>query len=111
MFDKLWSAHVVAEEADDETLLYVDRCLIHEGARHAFEKLARDGHAVWRPKQIIGFADHYAPTVNRAAGLAGIADPKIRDMLALMAANTAAHGIPCFGIDDPRHGILHVVGP
>ena len=111
MFDKLWQRHVIAEEADGETLVYVDRCLVHEGARHAFEKLERDGHAIWNPKQVIGFADHYAPTRNRDAGLDGIADPKIRNMLELMAINMARYDIPYFGLDDPRQGVLHVVSP
>ena len=39
LFDKVWDSHVVAQE-EDETLLYVDRCLIHEGSRHTFDTLA-----------------------------------------------------------------------
>jgi homoaconitase/3-isopropylmalate dehydratase large subunit len=31
LFDKVWEKHIVAQE-EDETLLYVDRCLIHEGS-------------------------------------------------------------------------------
>ena len=36
MFDKIWERHAILEE-DDETLLYVDRCLLHEGSSHTFE--------------------------------------------------------------------------
>ena len=39
MFDKVWDMHAIERTADGDTLLYVDRALIHEGARHAFDML------------------------------------------------------------------------
>src|SRR4051812_47265723 len=42
LFAKVWDGHVVAEQ-EDETLLYVDRCLIHEGSRHTFDTLRERG--------------------------------------------------------------------
>ena len=38
LFDKLWDAHVVSEQ-NGETLLYVDRHLLHDGSFHAFDAL------------------------------------------------------------------------
>ncbi len=32
-------------------------------------------------------------------------------MIATLQENTARHGISCFGLDDPRQGIVHVIGP
>jgi 3-isopropylmalate/(R)-2-methylmalate dehydratase large subunit len=32
-------------------------------------------------------------------------------MIATLERNTAAHGIACFGMGDPRQGIVHVIGP
>ncbi len=110
MFDKIWHRHVVAEEAG-ELLLYVDRALIHEGSSHAFVALAAQGQAVFRPRQIFAFNDHYVPTSGRDRGSAGIANPEIRNMVLKLASNTARHGIALFGIDDPRQGILHIVPP
>jgi 3-isopropylmalate/(R)-2-methylmalate dehydratase large subunit len=111
MFDKIWDSHVVATAEGGETLLYIDRCLIHEGSRHAFQMLKERGLNVARPQQIIACSDHYVPSKNRALGLAGIADEKIRGMVELLEANTSEHGIDLFGLHDPRQGILHVVGP
>jgi 3-isopropylmalate/(R)-2-methylmalate dehydratase large subunit len=111
MFDKIWDRHVVATAEGGETLLYIDRCLIHEGSRHAFQMLKERGLPVARPQQIIACSDHYVPTQNRALGLDGIADEKIRGMVELLEANTNTHGINLFGLHDPRQGILHVVGP
>jgi 3-isopropylmalate/(R)-2-methylmalate dehydratase large subunit len=73
--------------------------------------LKERGLPVARPAQVVACSDHYVPTQNRALGLAGIADEKIRGMVELLAANTAEHGIALFGMDDDRQGILHVVGP
>jgi 3-isopropylmalate/(R)-2-methylmalate dehydratase large subunit len=111
MFEKVWDRHVVAVAEGGETLLYIDRCLIHEGSRHAFQMLAERGLAVARPKQVVACSDHYVPTTNRALGVSGIADDKIRGMVELLETNTAAHGIDLFGMHDARQGILHVVGP
>ena len=38
IFDKIWDSHVVTE-VKGETLVYVDRLLIHEGSRHSFSML------------------------------------------------------------------------
>ena len=35
LFDKVWDSHVVTE-VEGETLVYVDRLLVHEGSRHSF---------------------------------------------------------------------------
>ena len=32
-------------------------------------------------------------------------------MMTSFARNSAAHGFLSFGIDDPRQGIVHVIGP
>lgn len=111
MFEKIWDRHVVATAEGGETLLYIDRCLIHEGSRHAFQMLQERGLPVARPKQVVACSDHYVPSKNRALGLAGISDEKIRGMVELLEANTREHGIMLFGMHDPRQGILHVVGP
>ncbi len=111
MFEKIWDRHVVATAEGDQTLLYVDRCLVHEGSRHAFEMLEERGLEVARPQQIIACSDHYVPTRNRALGLAGINDPEIRGMVELLERHTAQHGVRLYGMHDDRQGIMHVVGP
>ena len=46
LFDKIWERHTVDSSAQGDTLLYVDRCLIHEGSSHAFDKLHADGQTI-----------------------------------------------------------------
>src|SRR5829696_6397249 len=108
LFDKLWRSHEVVTREDGATLLWVDRHFIHEGSFHAFDQLTALGAGVARPDLTFGIADHYVPTRARSAG---IPDGDIRRMVAGLSANAAAHRIALFGLDDPRQGIVHVVGP
>ncbi len=112
LFDKVWSNHIVAHE-EDETLLYVDRCLIHEGSRHTFDTLHERGLSVAHPNKVFAFSDHYIPTDPqiRARGIASVPDQEIRNMIELLSRNTAEYGIAKFGWGDERQGILHVAGP
>ena len=76
LFDKIWESHVVAENDDGTTLLYIDKHLIHEVTSWTgFEKMAEDGRPVRRPDATLGVPDHSIPTRNRAAGVDGIGDP------------------------------------
>ena len=110
MFDKIWDRHTITQQGE-ETLLYVDRCLIHEGSRHSFDQIRQNAHTIAEPSKVFAFSDHYVPTINRDKGIAGIADPEIRGMIELLASNTKEHGIKLFGFDSPGQGILHVAGP
>ncbi|MEM9763244.1 MAG: 3-isopropylmalate dehydratase large subunit [Pseudomonadota bacterium] len=107
MFAKLWEAHEVLRREDGVSLLWVDRHLVHEGSHHAFAKLAERGLSVSHPELTIGVADHYAPT----RGDPRSTDPAIARMIRTLTENTARHGIRCFGLGDPRRGIVHVMGP
>jgi 3-isopropylmalate/(R)-2-methylmalate dehydratase large subunit len=107
LFAKVWARHQVVQRADGACLLWVDRHLVHEGSHHAFRKLAERGLMVARPDLTIAVVDHYAPTRGRA----NLSDPAIRRMIETLGENTKLHGIECFGLDDPRQGIVHVIGP
>lgn len=110
MFEKIWNAHVILEE-EGESLLYVDRALIHDGSSHEFANLDKNGRRVARPVQVFAFSDHYAQTTGRELGIGGIPSAEIRQMAERVVTNTDRHGIRHFGLDDPVQGILHVVPP
>ncbi len=105
LLDKLWDAHEILRREDGTSLLWVDRHLVHEGSHHAFAKIAERGVAVAEPGLTFGVADHYAPTRG------GPASDAIARMIDTLASNTEKYGITCFGLDDPRQGIVHVIGP
>jgi 3-isopropylmalate/(R)-2-methylmalate dehydratase large subunit len=106
--DKLWSAHEILRRDDGDSLLWVDRHYVHEGSFHAFAKLGDRGAKVAEPELTLAVADHYVPT---RAPRRAIANPEIARMVDQLEANTTEHGIKLFGLDDPRQGIVHVVGP
>ncbi|MGR3782291.1 MAG: 3-isopropylmalate dehydratase large subunit [Albimonas sp.] len=108
LFDKIWDRHVVHEREDGQSLLWIDRHFVHEGSHHAFAKLRERGARVARPELTIGIADHYVPTRTRDLGRA---EPQIADMVRRLEANTAEQGVRLFGLNDPRQGIVHVMGP
>src|SRR5262245_11342374 len=108
MFDKIWSRHVVADGPGGQTLLYIDRHLLHEGAVPAFQRLRRSGRPIRRPTAMVATADHYVPTVNRGAP---IPDEEIRGMEAALDRATRELGITYFSPTDGRQGIVHVIGP
>ena len=108
LFDKLWDAHAILTRDDGETLIWVDRHFVHEGSHHAFAMLKQREARVAQPELTIGVADHYVPTRNRSAG---IADAGIRRMVGQLEDNCRQHGIQLFNLNDPRQGIVHVIGP
>ena len=62
MFEKIWDRHVVAEGPGGQTLLYIDRLLLHDGSTPALTRLRRSGRAVRRPQGLVATTDHYVPT-------------------------------------------------
>ena len=111
LFEKIWNAHVIEQGSADDALLHVDQNFLHEGAFLAFAALRKEGRTVRRPKQQFAVADHYVPTLGREAGIAGVTDPEVRGLIDLLEQNAAWGGIDFAGIDDPRQGIVHVIGP
>lgn len=107
LFDKVWSAHEIARQDGGESLLWVDRHFVHEGSFQGFDQVKARGGKVAEPSLTFGVADHYVPTRNRPA----IANPEIARMVEQLNENTRANGVTLFGLDDPRQGIVHVVGP
>jgi 3-isopropylmalate/(R)-2-methylmalate dehydratase large subunit len=109
LYDKLWQAHVVREEAGGNALLYIDRHLVHEvTSPQAFEGLRLAGRQPWRADSVLAVPDHNVPTENRAAG---IADPVSRAQVETLESNVAAFGLKFFPMGDLRQGIVHVIGP
>jgi 3-isopropylmalate/(R)-2-methylmalate dehydratase large subunit len=109
LFEKVWRSHSILERPDGQTLLYIDRHLIHDGYQPAFEFLHDRGLRPRAPHRIFGTPDHYVPTSHR--NVVQIADPERRHMVQDLADNSAAEGITMFGLDDRRQGIVHVIGP
>ena len=107
LIDKLWNAHAITTREDGQTLLFIDRHILHEGSFHAFNQLRERGAKIARPDLTFGIADHYVPT--RAASTA--ANPEAAGMIEQLARNGRDYGFLSFGQFDPRQGIVHVAMP
>ncbi|HNQ76163.1 MAG TPA: 3-isopropylmalate dehydratase large subunit, partial [Pseudothauera hydrothermalis] len=107
---KLWSSHVVHQEADGTALIYIDRHLVHEvTSPQAFEGLKLAGRKPWRVSSIVATADHNTPTDHWEEG---IKDPVSRQQVETLDANIREVGaLAYFPFKDPRQGIVHVIGP
>jgi 3-isopropylmalate/(R)-2-methylmalate dehydratase large subunit len=109
LYDKLWDAHVVRENEDGTCLLYIDRHLVHEvTSPQAFDGLRLAKRPVWRVDSILAVPDHNVPTTGRERG---IDDPVAREQIATLDENCREFGLTEFRMDDPRQGIVHVIGP
>ncbi|MBS9404232.1 3-isopropylmalate dehydratase large subunit [Halomonas sp. TRM85114] len=114
LYDKLWSQHLVKERDDGTALIYIDRQLLHEvTSPQAFEGLRLAGRKPWRLDANLATPDHNVPTTlkERAEGNAGIKDPTSLIQVQTLDDNCVEFGIEEYKINDPRQGIVHVVGP
>jgi 3-isopropylmalate/(R)-2-methylmalate dehydratase large subunit len=112
LYDKVWDAHLVGQRADGQSMVYIDRHLLHEvTSPQAFEGLKLAGRKPWRIDANLATPDHNVPTDNRAAGLDGITDLIAREQVVTLDNNCREYGITQFDILDPRQGIVHVIGP
>ena len=109
LFEKIWYRHVVHQRDDGECLLYVDYHLVQDGSAPGFEMLRQKGLPVRMPKRTFGTPDHYIPTIGR--DLSTMADPEKRAMAQALENDCREAGIPFFGLQDARQGIIHVVAP
>jgi len=109
IFEKIWDSHVILTNDEGQSLLYVDRHYCHDGSFHAFDMLSESGRKVLRPDLTFGIPDHYVGTKSKDRQ--DFADDERRAVVETVEKNAAEFGINLFGLDDPRQGIAHVVGP
>jgi len=109
LYDKIWDKHVVRQNDDGTHLIYIDRHLVHEvTSPQAFEGLELAGRKVRRPDLTLAVPDHNVPTSDRAGG---IANKESRIQVETLMENCAKNDVPVYGMNDPRQGIVHIIGP
>ncbi len=108
LYDKLWDDHIVHNNSDGSVLIYIDRQLIHEvTSPQAFEGLRLNGRKPWRLNANLAVPDHNVPTHHRGQ----VDDPVAKLQLDTLDNNCKETGITKFAMNDPRQGIVHVIGP
>ena len=109
LYDKIWENHLVHEQNDGTTLIYVDRHLVHEvTSPQAFEGLRLQKRKVRRPELTLAVPDHNVPTTDRTKG---IDDEESRIQVETLRSNCKEFNIKLFDVNDKRQGIVHIIGP
>jgi len=109
LYDKIWENHLVHEQNDSTTLIYVDRHLVHEvTSPQAFEGLRLQKRKVRRPEFTLAVPDHNVPTTDRTKG---IDDEESRIQVETLRNNCKDFGVTLFDVNDKRQGIVHIIGP
>jgi len=109
LYDKIWNEHLVHQQDDGTSLLYIDRHLIHEvTSPQAFEGLRILKRKVRQPNLTLAVADHNVPTTDRSKGIDDI-ESKIQ--IETLERNCKEFDIELFGMNDKRQGIVHIIGP
>jgi len=109
LYDKIWEEHLVHEQPDGTSLIYVDRHLVHEvTSPQAFEGLRLQKRRVRRPELTLAVPDHNVPTTDRSKG---IDDEESKIQVDTLRNNCKEFGVELFDVNDKRQGIVHIIGP
>jgi len=109
LFDKIWDSHVVQSIKGGPDVIYIDRHFIHEvTSPQAFDGLRKRKLQVYRPSRTIATADHNIPTKEQDKP---IKNEVSRHQVETLEKNCREFNIEYFGINNPKNGIVHVIGP
>jgi 3-isopropylmalate/(R)-2-methylmalate dehydratase large subunit len=116
MFEKIWEAHVVRENPGEDTILYIDRHLVHEATSpQAFEGLRLANRKVRRADATIAVLDHNVPTTPILPGKLRSEMPAVDQsstiQIATLEKNAREFGVTLFDLNDIRQGIVHIIAP
>lgn len=108
LYDKIWDSHLVTNLPEGDSLLYIDRHLIHEvTSPQAFEGLRLTKRKVRKPNLTFATMDHNVPTVDRY----NIKDEIARAQIEALTNNCKEFGITLYDLNSDKQGVVHIIGP
>lgn len=108
LYEKVWDDHIVSED-ENETLIYIDRHLIHEVTTpQAFAGIKEKQRTVRRADKTFGTMDHSTSTRSLALDACG---PTNKLQLQTLADNCDEFGIQLYPLGHHKQGIIHVMAP
>src|SRR5690349_22456811 len=109
LLDKVWEAHTVRTLPSGQTQLLIGLHLIHEvTSPQAFQALRELKVPVRMPARTFATLDHIIPTTAQQRPFA---DLVAEEMTVHLTRNAQQSGVPFFGLDSGKQGIVHVIGP
>lgn len=109
LYQKVFDAHLVRNEAGETPLLYIDRHLVHEvTSPQAFDGLREKGRKLRRPDRTWATMDHNVSTETNDIAASG---EMARIQMETLAKNCKEFGVPLYDLHHKYQGIVHVIGP
>ena len=109
LYEKIWDDHFITELSGDNSLIYIDRHLVHEvTSPQAFAGLREKNRPVKRLDKTFATMDHNVSTQVRSFDAAGETS---RKQLEALAKNCKEFGVTLFDLNHENQGIVHVIGP
>ncbi|AEY02961.1 isopropylmalate isomerase large subunit [Oceanimonas sp. GK1] len=109
LYQKVFDAHLVRNEAGETPLLYIDRHLVHEvTSPQAFDGLREKGRKLRRPDRTWATMDHNVSTETNDIAASG---EMARIQMETLAKNCEEFGVPLYDLHHKYQGIVHVIGP
>jgi len=110
IIDKLWNEHLVADQDDGSSIIYIDRVFLHERTGSvALKSLEAAGRKVRNPEQAFCTMDHIVDTFPGRSDKTTM--PSGTDFIVATREAALAAGINLFDLGDKRQGIAHVISP
>ena len=108
LFNKIWNTHLVQELDDGSNLVYLDRVFIHERTGSvSLTSLKKQQRQVRNPAHVFATMDHIIDTLPGRGDATQM--PGGEAFIKTMRAEALDAGLTLFDINDPRHGITHII--
>jgi 3-isopropylmalate/(R)-2-methylmalate dehydratase large subunit len=109
LFENLWALHTISKVDDDNYLLAIDRCYLHDlSGTQAMFMLLKNRRRAMNRRRCIAIPDH---SLSSKPGRTKNDSPISKKLMPLFSLGCTLFGIKQLGLKDPRQGIVHVVGP
>ncbi|MFA5060087.1 MAG: 3-isopropylmalate dehydratase large subunit [Candidatus Omnitrophota bacterium] len=109
MYQKIWDDHLVYENPQTTSIIYVDKHLVHEvTSPQAFEGLRSSKRKIHSPEKTVATMDHNVPTRTKDLSLA---EETSRIQISTLERNCKEFDVKLFDFADPDQGIVHIIGP
>nr|P48573.1 RecName: Full=3-isopropylmalate dehydratase large subunit; AltName: Full=Alpha-IPM isomerase; Short=IPMI; AltName: Full=Isopropylmalate isomerase [Buchnera aphidicola (Rhopalosiphum padi)]CAA50617.1 isopropylmalate isomerase subunit [Buchnera aphidicola] len=109
LYEKIYDAHIVHEEKNNASILYIDLHLLHEvTSPQAFDSLRIKNRVVRQPKKTFATMDHNVSTESKDINASG---SMAKIQMQQLIRNCNQFNISLYDLNNPKQGIVHVIGP
>ncbi|WP_295164905.1 3-isopropylmalate dehydratase large subunit [uncultured Buchnera sp.] len=109
LYEKIYDSHIVHKEKNNISILYIDLHLLHEvTSPQAFDSLRIKNRVVRQPKKTFATMDHNVSTESKDINASG---SMAKIQMQQLIKNCNQFNISLYDLNNPKQGIVHVIGP